>query len=315
MRGAMSTPKKRAVVAGGAGFIGSHLCEALLAKGFGVLCVDNLLTGRETNIAHLLSDKNFSFQKQDVTSTFEISDEVDFVLNLASPASPVDYQNHPLETLRVGGQGTWNLLELARRKKARFLLASTSEVYGDPKIHPQTESYWGNVNPIGPRSCYDEAKRYAESLTVFFAQVHGVEVAIARIFNTYGPRMQITDGRALPNFVPQALKGIPLTVYGDGSQTRSFCYVSDVVSGLLALLFSKERGPVNLGNPHEISLLDFAKTIVRLTRSKSEIIFKPLPADDPKQRRPDITKAKEILGWAPQISLEEGLKETIPYFE
>lgn len=310
----MSTAKKRAVVAGGAGFIGSHLCEALLAKGLRVLCVDNLLTGRESNIAHLQREKNFSFQKQDVTLTFEISGEVDFVLNLASPASPVDYQKHPLETLKVGAFGSWNLLELARQKKARYLLASTSEVYGDPKLHPQTESYWGNVNPIGPRSCYDESKRYAEALTIFFAQVHGVDVAIARIFNTYGPRMQLTDGRALPNFVPQALRGQPLTVYGDGSQTRSFCYVSDMVAGLLGLLFSKERGPINLGNPHEISLLEFAKMIVRLTRSKSEIVFQPLPKDDPKQRRPDITKAKEILGWAPTVSLEEGLKATIPYF-
>lgn len=305
---------KSVLIAGGAGFIGSHLCPYFLDQGFRVVCVDNLLTGEKQNIEPLLARPGFSFIQKDVTEPLDVPGDLDYVMHLASPASPVDYQKFPLETLQAGSRGTWNLLELAKKKGAVFLLASTSEVYGDPQVHPQTEGYWGNVNPVGPRSCYDEAKRYAESLAVSWRRKNGTPVRIARIFNTYGPRMRLNDGRALPNFVTQALRGKEVTVYGDGSQTRSFCFVEDMVKGLAALLFSREEGPVNLGNPAEISLLDFAGEVLRQTRSKSRIVFKPLPKDDPKVRKPDITKAKSALRWEPRVTLEEGLTKTIPYF-
>lgn len=303
------------LLAGGAGFIGSHLCDHFIQKGYKVTCVDNLITGPEENIRHLYSSRQFAFLNQDITVPFEVEGPVDFILNLASPASPVNYQKFPIETLRVGAWGTWNLLELAKKKKAKFLLTSSSEVYGDPQIRPQREDYWGHVNPVGPRSCYDEAKRYAESLTMFYRQKYGVDVCIARIFNTYGPRMGLTDGRALPTFLRQALQGEPLTVFGDGSQTRSFCYIDDMVTGLEKLLFAQERGPVNLGNPEEISLLTFAQWILKLTQSPSKITFLPLPQDDPKVRRPDITKARERLDWSPTVDLATGLKKTISYYK
>lgn len=302
------------LIAGGAGFVGSHLCDALIQKGHQVTCVDSCITGSKKNITHLLASDRFCFLEKDVAEVFEVKGTIDFILNLASPASPVDYQKYPLETLRAGAFGTWNLLELARSKKAQFLLASTSEVYGDPKVHPQNEEYWGHVNPIGPRSCYDEAKRYAESLTMFYHQKFRVPTRIARIFNTYGPRMRIWDGRALPTFITQALQGKDLTVFGDGSQTRSFCYVEDMVSGLERLLFSNEIYPVNLGNPEEISLFDFAKLVIKIVNSTSSISFLPLPQDDPKVRRPDIAKARRVLEWEPKIDLEAGIKRTIPYF-
>lgn len=314
-REAMSSTNPHVTIAGGAGFIGSHLCDHFIQKGFRVTCIDNLITGSEENIRHLYSDNRFSFLKQDVTVPFDVSDSFGFVLNLASPASPIDYQKYPIETLRVGAWGTWNLLELARKKKAKFLLASTSEVYGDPKIHPQREDYWGNVNPVGPRSCYDEAKRYAESLTIFYHQKFGLPISIARIFNTYGPRMGLNDGRALPTFLRQALQGEPLTVFGDGSQTRSFCYVEDMVNGLEKLLFSNEPGPINLGNPEEMTLLEFAKQILKWTKSESKITFSLLPQDDPKTRKPDISKARQLLRWEPVVDLETGLKKTIKEFQ
>lgn len=307
--------KKHLLLAGGAGFVGSHLCEHFLQEGYRVTCVDNLITGTEMNIQHLANNSHFEFLKQDVTQSLQIKGEIQYVLNLASPASPFDYQKYPIETLRVGAQGSWNLLELAREKKAVFLLASTSEVYGDPQVHPQREEYWGSVNPIGPRSCYDEAKRYAESLTIFYHQRYGLPVRIARIFNTYGSRMRLNDGRAFPNFLTQALQGKPITVYGDGSQTRSFCYVQDMVEGLTKLLFSKETTPVNLGNPNEISLLDFAKLVIQVTKSQSKIAFQPLPQDDPKVRCPEIAKAKKILNWEPKVALEDGFRMTLPYFQ
>lgn len=307
--------KQHLLLAGGAGFIGSHLCEHFLRQGYRVTCIDNLITGAEMNIQHLANDSNFEFLKHDVTQPIKITREINFVLNLASPASPLDYQKFPIETLKVGAQGSWNLLELAREKKALFLLASTSEVYGDPQVHPQGEEYWGSVNPIGPRSCYDEAKRYAESLTTFYHQRYGVPVRIARIFNTYGSRMRLNDGRALPNFLTQALQDKPITVYGDGSQTRSFCYVDDMVEGLAKLLFSNETTPVNLGNPNEISLLNFAKLVIKATKSQSEMTFQLLPQDDPKIRCPDIRKAKKVFNWEPKVKLEEGLTKTIPYFQ
>lgn len=302
------------LIAGGAGFIGCHLSAYFLKKGFKVTCVDNLLTGEGKNIEPFLENPNFSFLKKDVTEVFEVPAELHYIMNMASPASPVDYQKFPLETLRVGSRGTENLLELAKAKGAVFLMASTSEVYGDPLVHPQTESYWGHVNSVGPRSCYDEAKRYAESLTVAYAKKYGVPVRIARIFNTYGPQMRLNDGRALPNFLTQALLGKEVTVFGDGLQTRSFCYVDDLVEGLAKLLFSKETEPVNLGNPSEISLLNFANVVLRATASKSRVVFHELPQDDPKQRRPDITKAKRVLGWEPLVTLQQGLAKTIPYF-
>ncbi|HEY5479231.1 MAG TPA: UDP-glucuronic acid decarboxylase family protein [Gaiellaceae bacterium] len=295
-----------AVVTGGAGFLGSHLCEALLGKGMRVICVDNLDTGNLQNIEHIRDDE-FVFLNQDVTHHIELDECVDFVFHLASPASPIDYARLPLHTLKVGSYGTHNALGLAKFKRARFLLASTSEVYGDPQIHPQPESYWGNVNPIGPRGVYDEAKRYAEALTMAYHRQQGVDTSIVRIFNTYGPRMRPFDGRAVPTFVRQALDNKPLTVFGDGSQTRSFCYVDDLVRGLILLAESGEHEPVNIGNPAEMTLLEMARTVVKVTGSSSEIVFEALPVDDPQVRKPDITRARELLGWEPQVRLEEGL--------
>ncbi len=295
-----------AVVTGGAGFLGSHLCEALLAKGMSVICVDNLDTGNLQNIEHIRDD-DFVFLNHDVTHHIELDEGVDFVFHLASPASPIDYARLPLHTLRVGSYGTHNALGLAKFKRARFLLASTSEVYGDPLIHPQPETYWGNVNPIGPRGVYDEAKRYSEALTMAYHRQQGVDTCIVRIFNTYGPRMRPFDGRAVPTFVRQALADKPLTVFGDGSQTRSFCYVDDLVRGLILLAESGEHEPVNIGNPTEMTLLELAQAVVKVTGSSSEIVFEALPVDDPQVRKPDITRARELLGWEPQVGLEEGL--------
>ena len=299
-----------AVVTGGAGFLGSHLCEALLAKGMRVICVDNLDTGNLQNIEHIRDDE-FVFLNQDVTHHIELDECVDFVFHLASPASPIDYARLPLHTLKVGSYGTHNALGLAKFKRARFLLASTSEVYGDPLIHPQPESYWGNVNPIGPRGVYDEAKRYAEALTMAYHRQQGVDTSIVRIFNTYGPRMRPFDGRAVPTFVRQALDNKPLTVFGDGSQTRSFCYVDDLVRGLILLAESGEHEPVNIGNPAEMTLLEMAQTVVKVTGCSSEIVFEALPVDDPQVRKPDITRARELLGWEPRVRLEEGLERLI----
>ncbi len=304
----------RFVVTGAAGFIGSHLCDRLLAEGHEVLGVDNLLTGSRENIAHLEGHPRFRFMLHDVCEPLEVAGPVHGVLHLASPASPKDYLRHPIQTLDVGSIGTRRMLELARGHGARFLLSSTSECYGDPLVHPQTETYWGNVNPVGPRSCYDEAKRFAEALTMAYRRVYGLRTSIARIFNTYGPRMKLDDGRVVPTFLDQALRGVPLTVYGDGSQTRSFCYVSDMVEGLWRLLWSDEPGPVNLGNPVELTVLEFAQRIIELTGSSSRIEFRPLPEDDPRRRRPDISKARRVLGWEPRVSLEEGLRETIAWF-
>jgi dTDP-glucose 4,6-dehydratase len=306
---------KRVVVSGGAGFIGSHLCDYLLGKGYRVVCLDNLITGHRKNIAHLIGNKNFKFIQQDISKEVEVPGAVDYVLNFASPASPVDYLAHPIETLDVGSLGTRRMLDLALVKKAVFLQASTSEVYGDPMVNPQPESYWGNVNPIGVRSVYDESKRFSEALTFAYRRVHGLDIKIARIFNTYGPRMGLNDGRVVPNFIYQALNGRPLSIYGDGSQTRSFCYVSDLIEGIHRLMASKLSEPVNLGNPNEMSVLMFADVILSLTKSSSKKSFQPLPADDPKVRRPDITKAKKYLHWEPKVGLEEGLKITIKYFK
>lgn len=305
----------RILISGGAGFIGSHLCDLLLQSGHLVVSVDNLLTGDIKNIRHNLKHKRFEFIKYDIIKPLKYSGKLDYVLNLASPASPIDYLNYPLETLDVGSAGTKNMLELARKKKAKFLLASTSEVYGDPKVTPQSEDYLGNVNPIGPRSVYDESKRFAEALTTAYQREKLVDTRIARIFNTFGPRMQLDDGRVVPNFIKQALTGQPITVYGEGSQTRSFCYVSDLVDGLYKLMYSKVTGPVNLGNPRELKIIDFANMIIKLTESKSKIVHKPLPEDDPKQRRPDISKARKELGWEPKVSLEQGLSQTIEWFK
>ena len=299
-----------ALVTGGAGFLGSHLCEALLTKGVRVVCVDNLDTGNLQNIEHI-RDGGFVFLNHDVTHHIELDEDVDFVYHLASPASPIDYARLPLHTLKVGSYGTHNALGLAKFKRARFLLASTSEVYGDPLIHPQPESYWGNVNPIGPRGVYDEAKRYAEALTMAYHRQQGVDTSIVRIFNTYGPRMRSFDGRAVPTFVRQALADKPLTVFGDGSQTRSFCYVDDLVRGLILLAESGEHEPVNIGNPTEMTLLEMAQAVVKATGCSSEIVFEALPVDDPQVRKPDITRARELLGWEPQIGLEEGLERLI----
>ena len=304
-----------AVVTGGAGFLGSHLCDKLLNEGFKVFCIDNLITGRTDNIAHLAGHENFKFIKHDVTNYIIIPDKVDYILHFASPASPVDYLQLPIQTLKVGSLGTHKALGLAKEKKARFLLASTSEVYGDPDIHPQPENYWGNVNPIGPRGVYDEAKRFAEALTMAYNRYHNVETRIARIFNTFGTRMRANDGRAIPNFIMQALNGNPITVYGDGSQTRSFCYITDQVYGLFKLLMSNENEPVNIGNPEEIPVLEIAKEIISLTKNKSKIIFEDLPENDPKVRQPDISKAIRILGWKPIVKREDGLKYTIEYFK
>jgi dTDP-glucose 4,6-dehydratase len=298
------------VVTGGAGFLGSHLCEYLLERGHRVICVDNLDTGSLTNIAHIRADA-FAFVNHDMVHHVDIAEPVDFVYHLASPASPIDYLRLPLHTLKVGSYGTHNALGLAKAKRSRFLIASTSEVYGDPLLHPQPESYWGNVNPIGPRGVYDEAKRYAEAMTMAYHRQQGVDTAIVRIFNTYGPRMRPFDGRAIPTFIRQALEQKPLTVFGDGSQTRSFCYVDDLIRGLVLLAESGEHNPVNIGNPAEMTLLEMAETVLRITGSSSEIVFEALPVDDPQVRQPDITRARALLGWEPMVALEDGLRRTI----
>jgi dTDP-glucose 4,6-dehydratase len=302
------------LVTGGAGFLGSHLCDYLLSRGQRVICVDNLETGSLENIRHLKNGADFRFEMLDITSHFEVDEPVDFVYHMASPASPIDYARLPLHTLKVGAYGTHNALGLAKKHRARFLIASTSEVYGDPLVHPQPESYWGNVNPIGPRGVYDEAKRYAEALTMAYLRQQGVDTCIARIFNTYGPRMRPNDGRAVPTFLRQALTGQPVTVFGDGSQTRSFCYVQDLIRGLVALNESEVHDPVNIGNPNEMSLLEMAELVVEITEAPSEIVFEPLPVDDPQVRQPDITRAKQLLGWEPEVGLREGLVETVEHY-
>ena len=307
--------KPKVLITGGAGFLGSHLSDRFLKEGYEVVVMDNLITGNLANIEHLFGHDDFTYVKHDVTEFNYVKGPLDYILHFASPASPIDYLKLPIQTLKVGAMGTHKILGLAKEKGARMLIASTSEVYGDPLIHPQKESYWGNVNPIGYRGVYDEAKRYMEAITMAYHRVHGVETRIIRIFNTYGPRMRLNDGRVLPAFMGQALRGEDITVFGDGSQTRSFCYVDDLVEGIYRLLLSEEVMPVNIGNPSEISILDFAKEIIALTGSKSQIIFKDLPKDDPKVRQPDITRAKEILGWEPKISREEGLKRTLEYFK
>ena len=307
--------KPRVLITGGAGFLGSHLCERFLAEGYEVICMDNLITGDIANVEHLFADRDFHFEDRDVTEYVHVVGELDAILHFASPASPIDYLELPIQTLKVGSLGTHKVLGLARAKGARFLLASTSECYGDPLVHPQPESYWGNVNPVGPRGVYDEAKRFAEAMTMAYHRYHGIETRIVRIFNTYGPRMRLNDGRALPAFMSQALEGRPITVFGDGSQTRSFCYVDDLVEGIYRLLHSEEVEPVNIGNPSEMTILDLAKKIVELTGSRSEITFEALPEDDPKIRQPDITKAKERLGWEPKVDLETGLRRTFEYFQ
>lgn len=305
----------RAIITGGAGFLGSHLCDNMIERGWDVLCMDNMVTGAAPNIAHLASHPRFKLVQHDVTRYIDVPGAVDAVLHFASPASPDDYLKLPIPTLKVGSLGTHNALGLALAKKAKFFLASTSECYGDPEVSPQPETYWGNVNPIGPRGVYDEAKRFAEAMTMAYHRYHGVDTRIVRIFNTYGPRMRLNDGRALPNFLYQALKGKSITVYGEGRQTRSFCYVSDLIEGIVRLLDSNEHEPTNIGNPQEITILEFANRIRELTGTKAEIIFKPLPQDDPKQRCPDITKARRILNWEPKVSLAEGLKLTLEYFQ
>ena len=304
----------RVVITGGAGFIGSHLCQSFLERGHEVLCIDNLLTGSRENVAAFLSHERFSFLGHDVSRFIQVEGAVDMLLHFASPASPVDYLELPIPTLKVGSLGTHNALGLAKAKKAIFLLASTSEVYGDPLVKPQTEDYWGNVNPVGPRGVYDEAKRFAEAMTMAYHRYHGLNTRIVRIFNTYGPRMRMKDGRVVPNFITQAMKGEALTVYGKGTQTRSFLYIDDLIRGLHRLLETDYHLPVNLGNPHEITVLDFAKKILGLTGSKSSIVYKPLPEDDPQVRQPDISRARELLGWEPQVQLEEGLAKTVHYF-
>ncbi len=305
----------RVLITGGAGFLGSHFCERFLSEGDEVICMDNFITGSPDNIAHLIGNKKFTFIEHDVTNFVYIEGRLDFILHFASPASPIDYLKFPIQTLKVGSLGTHKTLGLAKSKGARYLLASTSETYGDPLVHPQPESYWGNVNPVGLRGVYDEAKRFAEAMTMAYHRYHGVDTRIVRIFNTYGPRMRIEDGRAIPAFISQSLKNEPVTVFGDGSQTRSICYVDDLIEGMYRLILSPETDPVNIGNPDEISMLDLAKLIVKLTGSDSKIVFKQLPKDDPKVRRPDITKAKEILNWEPSIKKEDGLKKTIEYFK
>jgi dTDP-glucose 4,6-dehydratase len=304
----------RVVVTGGAGFLGSHLSERLLDRDDEVIVVDNLITGSITNIEHLFDHGRFTFVEHDVSQYIRIPGDVDVVLHFASPASPKDYLDKPIQTLKVGSLGTHNALGLAKAKGARFMIASTSEVYGDPDVHPQPETYWGNVNPIGPRGVYDEAKRFAEAMTMAYHRYHGLEVRIVRIFNTYGPRMRAEDGRVVSNFLVQALQGKPLTMYGEGTQTRSFCYVDDEVRGFLALLDSEETGPINIGNPGEFTMLELAELVLEVTGSNSEIVFEPLPVDDPKQRRPDITLARELLGWEPRVALREGLEKTAAYF-
>jgi dTDP-glucose 4,6-dehydratase len=301
------------LVTGGSGFLGSHLCDHLVAKGYRVICVDNLETGNLNNIAHIKDGDNFRFIQVDITQHYDIDEPIDFVYHMASPASPIDYARLPLHTLKVGAYGTHNTLGLAKAKRARFMLASTSEVYGDPEVHPQKETYWGNVNPIGPRGVYDEAKRYAEAMTMAYLRQQGVDTSIVRIFNTYGPRMRPHDGRAIPTFLRQALSEKPVTVFGDGSQTRSFCYVDDLVRGLILLAESGVHEPVNIGNPNEMTLLEMAKAVIELTESRSEIVFEALPVDDPKVRQPDISRAKDLLGWEPEVDLREGLRKTIDH--
>ena len=310
----MSEKKPTALITGGAGFLGSHLCERFLAEGYEVICMDNLITGDLRNVEHLFSDPSFHFERRDVTEYIHVVGDLDVVMHFASPASPIDYLELPIQTLKVGSLGTHKALGLARAKNARLLLASTSECYGDPLVHPQSEDYWGNVNPVGPRGVYDEAKRFAEAMTMAYHRAHGVQTRIVRIFNTYGPRMRLNDGRALPAFMSQALRGESLTVFGDGSQTRSFCYVDDLIEGIWRLLQSDEVYPVNVGNPNEMTILDFAKKVIELTGSKSEIGFKDLPEDDPKVRQPNISKARELLGWEPQVDLHDGLTRTLEYF-
>jgi len=307
--------RKKVLITGAAGFLGSHLCDLFIKKDYHVIAMDNLITGDIKNIEHLNGLSQFEFIKHDVTKHIDLPGKLDFILHFASPASPIDYLKIPIQTLKVGAMGTHNCLGLAKAKNARMLVASTSEVYGDPLVHPQTEEYWGNVNPVGPRGVYDEAKRYMESITMAYHTFHGVDTRIVRIFNTYGPRMRLNDGRALPAFIGQALRGEDLTVFGDGSQTRSFCFVSDLVDGIYRLLLSNYHLPVNIGNPDEISLKEFAEEILELTGYKVKIIYKPLPEDDPKQRQPDITKAKQLLGWEPKINRKDGLKITYDYFK
>jgi dTDP-glucose 4,6-dehydratase len=304
----------RTLITGGAGFVGSHLCERFLAEGHDVVCVDNFITGNPVNVEHLRENSRFTFLRHNISQPLEVDEPIDNILHFASPASPVDYLQHPIPTLKVGSLGTHNTLGLAKLKGARFLLASTSEVYGDPEVHPQREDYWGHVNPIGIRGVYDEAKRFAEAMTMAYHRSHGINTHIVRIFNTYGPRMRLDDGRVVPNLMGQALRGEPLTVYGDGSQTRSFCFVSDLVDGIYRLLHADFHEPVNLGNPNEVSILDFAKEILELSGAKSEIVFKPLPQDDPRVRKPDITRARTLLGWEPQVGRSDGMRRTLEYF-
>ncbi len=305
----------RTLITGGAGFLGSHLCDRLLKEEHEVICMDNLSTGSMDNISHLMGDERFQFIHYNVTEYIYVEGPLDHIVHFASPASPVDYLEMPIQTLKVGSLGTHKALGLTKQKKARFLIASTSEVYGDPLVHPQPENYYGNVNPIGPRGVYDEAKRFAEAITMAYHRYHGIDTRIARIFNTYGPRMRMNDGRVVPSLLCQALKGEDLTVFGDGTQTRSFCYVSDLIEGIYRLLMSDEVNPVNIGNPIEMNVLEFAQEVLRITGSKSKIVFKPLPQDDPKVRQPDITKIKQVLNWEPKVSLKDGLKETILYFK
>lgn len=306
---------KKVLITGAAGFLGSHLCDRFIKDGYHVIAMDNLITGRLKNIEHLFSLENFEFHNHDISNYVHVSGELDYILHFASPASPIDYLKIPIQTLKVGSLGTHNLLGLAKAKNARMLIASTSEVYGDPEVHPQTEEYWGNVNPIGPRGVYDEAKRFQEAITMAYHRFHGVETRIIRIFNTYGPRMRLNDGRVLPAFIGQALRGEDLTVFGDGSQTRSFCYVDDLVEGICRLLQSDYPEPVNIGNPDEITIGDFAEEIIKLTGTSQKVIYKDLPENDPKKRRPDITKAKELLNWEPKVSRQEGLKLTYDFFK
>jgi len=309
------SPKKTAVVTGGAGFLGSHLCDRLISEGFRVIAIDNFITGGSDNIEHLAGSSDFRFIRHDVSEFIFVPGPVDFVFHFASPASPIDYLEHPIPTLKVGALGTHNTLGLAKDKGAAFFLASTSECYGDPQVHPQNEDYWGNVNPIGPRGVYDEAKRFAEAMTMAYHRYHRMNTRIVRIFNTYGPRMRLRDGRVVPSFISQALNQEPLTVFGDGSQTRSFCYVSDLIDGIFRLAMSDYHGPVNIGNPQEMTIRQFAEKILEITGAKSEISYKPLPVDDPKVRQPDITRARKLLNWEPKVAFEDGIRATIDYFK